>query len=202
MSAGVLVDFDREEALAREWLRRRLRNDQGESRPAGHGLRTGRYAGELARRAGFGTHLAHRLGFAAALHDLGSRRDSIAHPEAGFRLLAGHGIGVLDLAATIARAHHERWDGSGFPRGLAGTAIPLEARITTLACGFDALADDGPAALPRALAVVANESGRRFDPDLVRLLLNGLEDVLAAGRAPEDAPGTDASAGLAPGGAG
>ena len=60
------------------------------------------------------------------------------HPEIGAEIIGEHPSGVLQLAREIAPAHHEKWDGSGYPRGLAGEAIPLSARIVAIADVFDA----------------------------------------------------------------
>ena len=77
---------------------------------------------------------------------------------------------LLEVAATIALAHHERWDGTGYPAGLRGNAIPLPARIVAVADAYDALRSDRPyrPALPAAQAqeVFAQEAGTHFDPDI------------------------------------
>ena len=66
------------------------------------------------------------------------------HPEIGAEIIGEHPSGVLQLAREIALAHHEKWDGSGYPRGLAGEAIPLSARIVAIADVFDALTTRRP----------------------------------------------------------
>jgi len=73
-------------------------------------------------------------------------------------------------------AHHERWDGAGYPRGLRGTAIPLAARIVAVADTFDAITHhrhyDLARSIPDAVEVIAAERGRQFDPELVDVFLS------------------------------
>jgi putative two-component system response regulator len=78
---------------------------------------------------------------------------------------------LIMMAGTIARHHHEKWNGSGYPDKLAGLAIPIEARIVALADVYDALLSKRPYKPPmspsKALAIVRKESGRHFDPQIV-----------------------------------
>ena len=67
-----------------------------------------------------------------------------AHARIGHQILSGSGSRILQLSAEIALTHHERWDGSGYPQGLAGDEIPLAGRLTALADVFDALAHRRP----------------------------------------------------------
>jgi putative two-component system response regulator len=87
----------------------------------------------------------------------------------------------LDMAETIARAHHENWDGSGYPRGLAGETIPLEARLVTVADTYDALISARPYKTPMphaaAVAIMDAEAPRRFDPEVYRIFKEGLERI-------------------------
>ena len=112
---------------------------------------------QIARRLGLDEERCRLLRDASPLHDIGKiaipdeillkrgaftdqeRRTMQRHAEIGHRLLSGSASEVLDLAATIALVHHERWDGNGYPYGLAGEAIPLEGRIASVADVFDAL---------------------------------------------------------------
>ena len=97
--------------------------------------------------------------------------------------MAERGRSVFQRGIEIAEAHHEKWDGSGYPHALAGTAIPLSARIVALADVFDALTSRRPykEAWPvdRALEVIRAESGRHFDPAVVVALERALPQVLA-----------------------
>jgi response regulator RpfG family c-di-GMP phosphodiesterase len=85
------------------------------------------------------------------------------------------GSNFLQMAREIAFAHHENWDGSGYPKGLAGAGIPLSARIVAVADMYDALASKRvykePLAHEECVATMRNESGRKFDPDLVEVWL-------------------------------
>ena len=78
------------------------------------------------------------------------------------------------MAATIARCHHEKWDGSGYPDRIAGVQIPIEARIVALADVFDALLSKRPYKEPvgraEAIAIIRRESGHHFDPEVVESL--------------------------------
>jgi response regulator RpfG family c-di-GMP phosphodiesterase len=108
------------------------------------------------------------------------------HAEIGARLLSGSRRPVFRLAADIAISHHENWDGSGYPRGLDGTAIPIAGRITALADVFDALGskrcykDAWPEAEIRAF--IAGQRGIKFDPGLVDLLFENWDGVVGLRR--------------------
>ncbi len=95
------------------------------------------------------------------------------HPVYAHEWLSG--IPFLRKALEIPYAHHERWDGSGYPRGLKGEAIPLSARIFAVVDVYDALTSDRPyrKAWPKekALAYLEEEAGRLFDPEVVRAFL-------------------------------
>jgi response regulator RpfG family c-di-GMP phosphodiesterase len=88
---------------------------------------------------------------------------------------------LLEMASKIARHHHERWDGSGYPDGLAGKDIPLEARIVALADVYDALVSERPykPPMPRdeALGVLQKGSGSQFDPGLATVFMTKLESI-------------------------
>jgi putative two-component system response regulator len=143
----------------------------------------------LARMIGLDEDTAEMLGDAAPLHDIGKlaipdeillKRGSLTpeetrlmrtHVRAGVEILRGSQSPVLRLALEIVSYHHERWDGTGYDRELAGQDIPLSGRITALADVFDALTHDRPykAATPVEEAVVhiRQHAGRHFDPVLV-----------------------------------
>src|SRR5262245_14005379 len=72
------------------------------------------------------------------------RREISEHAELGQAMLAGSGVELLETAAEIALTHHERWDGAGYPRGLAGEKIPLAGRIVAVADTWDALTTERP----------------------------------------------------------
>jgi putative two-component system response regulator len=115
------------------------------------------------------------------------------HTTVGADLLSGSGSRLVRLAEEIARTHHERWDGSGYPQGLAGEEIPIAGRICAICDVFDALVSARPykRAWPveRALAEIRAQAGRHFDPRLVERFL-ALEPYSGVTYAPESPPST------------
>jgi PAS domain S-box-containing protein len=103
------------------------------------------------------------------------------HAELGARLLSSGGSRVLQTAAVIAATHHERWDGTGYPRGLAGDAIPLVGRIVAVADVFDALTHDRPYkeawTVESACAEIERSAGSQFDPRVVAAFLAMRDDL-------------------------
>jgi putative two-component system response regulator len=103
------------------------------------------------------------------------------HTVIGAGLLAGGRTEMLRMAERVARSHHERWDGSGYPDGLCGEAIPLEARIVSVVDVFDALTSRRPYKqawpIEEALEEIRKQSGRQFDPRIVEALL-GIQKLL------------------------
>ena len=89
---------------------------------------------------------------------------------------------LLQMSRSIALTHHERWDGSGYPQGLAGKQIPLEGRIVAIADVFDALISERPYkqawSLEQAVAAINQDSGSHFDPELIRLFNQVLPDII------------------------
>lgn len=154
-----------------------------------HVIRMSHFARLLALAAGCDAEWAQDLMHAAPMHDVGKIGipDAIlqkpgklteeewvimrGHPEIGAQIIGEHPSGVLQLARSLALQHHEKWDGSGYPAGLAGEAIALEARIVALADVFDALTSQRPykPAWPpeQAMAHITEQAGRHFDPALV-----------------------------------
>jgi HD-GYP domain-containing protein (c-di-GMP phosphodiesterase class II) len=161
-----------------------------------HIERIGRFSTLLAERVGLELELCERLSYAAPLHDVGKVAipDAIllkpgaltaeeraiveTHTEEGHRLLAGSSSSILELAATIALSHHERWDGSGYPRGLAGEEIPIEGRIVAVADVFDALTSDrvyrAAYSVEQAVQMMRGQRGAHFDPELLDAFLDVL----------------------------
>jgi CHASE2 domain-containing sensor protein len=103
------------------------------------------------------------------------------HTTVGAELLSGASSEVMRMAEEIARTHHERWDGEGYPAGLVGEAIPLPGRICAVCDVFDALLSDRPYKdpwpLPEALAQLRRERGRHFDPAVVDAFLRIVEQL-------------------------
>jgi putative two-component system response regulator len=164
-----------------------------------HVIRMSHFARLLGLAAGMNEAEAEELLHAAPLHDVGKigipdrilqkpgtldadeRRIMQSHVEIGVRIIGEHSRGVLAVAHRIALGHHEKWDGSGYPSGLAGEAIPFEARIVAIADVFDALTSARPykKAWPveEALNYLRDNRGRHFDPALVDLFLTLMDPV-------------------------
>ena len=100
------------------------------------------------------------------------------HTTIGAHILSSGRSEFMRQAEHVARYHHERWDGNGYPEGLRGTRIPLAARIVTIADVYDALVSDRPYRMAFTVEEATREiemgSGTRFDPTLVTIFLQGL----------------------------
>lgn len=156
---------------------------------AEHTGRVGRLAHEIAEALGMDAETAERIGRAARLHDLGKigipdeilrkpgrltpeeRATMETHAALGAALLEGCESAALRCARTIARSHHEHWDGRGYPDGLVGEAIPLEGRIVAVADAYDAMTKDRPyrkaMSLKTARTILDEGSGTQWDPRVV-----------------------------------
>ncbi len=167
-----------------------------------HEEATARIAVRLALAAGYDPSAAGDLMAAASLHDIGTsgipdaiarkrgaldadeRRVMQSHTRIGHRMLAHSREPMLDLAAEIALHHHERWDGAGYPAGLAGERIPLTSRAVALAEMFDGLLSpqDGapPPKFEQVVGRLQQAAGVQVDPRLVALLLADLPGMLTA----------------------
>lgn len=116
--------------------------------------------------------------------DQEERRIMERHSSIGADLLAGSSDELMQFAAQVARYHHERFDGSGYPSGLSGESIPLAARIVAVADAFDAMTEPR-CYRPRmtdddALSIISAGSGRHFDPFVVKTFLSGFSMVSRA----------------------
>jgi CHASE2 domain-containing sensor protein len=192
-----------------------------ESRDEETGLhleRIGRLCERLALALGMTAPQAETLRHASLLHDVGKIAvpDAIltkpgpltdeegvvmrGHAAAGAAMLAGSRAPVMRMAEEIALSHHERWDGSGYPAGLAGEAIPLTGRICAVCDVFDALRSRRPYKEPwplqDALDELARERGRHFDPMVLDAFLGMVDDLDPMLLAAHETPGVPAS--LAP----
>ncbi|MGV3515931.1 HD domain-containing phosphohydrolase [Luteitalea sp.] len=179
------LEIARLEILERLALAAEFRDDNtGE-----HTRRVGRLAGALARELGLPADVALTIERAAPLHDVGKIgiRDAILlkpgpltpsefeemkrHTVIGADILSGSMGALLRTAEDIALTHHERWDGAGYPSGIAGATIPLAGRIAHVADVFDAMTHPhGEPAHDRrdeAVSYIRDESGFAFDPDVV-----------------------------------
>jgi putative two-component system response regulator len=105
------------------------------------------------------------------------------HTIFGGKILTVEADGFLGLARTIALTHHEKWDGSGYPEGLAGEKIPLAGRISAVADVFDALSSDRPykkaMSVEQSASIVAKERGAHFDPRVVDAFSSVKEEIFA-----------------------
>jgi len=105
------------------------------------------------------------------------------HSRIGAEIIGEHPSDLLVLARMVALRHHERWDGTGYPDGLLGEEIPVEARVVALADVFDALLSVRPYKLswtiPNALEFIREQSGKHFEPRMVNALLSRLDECLA-----------------------
>jgi putative two-component system response regulator len=166
-----------------------------------HILRMSEYSALLARHLGWSDAACDLMLNASPMHDIGKigipdavllkpgRLDAHetaiirTHPEIGASILAGDDSELLRLARSIALTHHEKWDGSGYPAGLAGLAIPQAGRIVAVADVFDALTSRRPYkkawAVGEAVSHVLDNAGRHFDPEVVHCFEQQLPQILA-----------------------
>ncbi|MFL6672767.1 MAG: two-component system response regulator [Massilia sp.] len=164
-----------------------------------HVIRMSHFARVLGLAAGMNEHEADDLLHASPMHDVGKIGipDRIlqkagpldpeewkvmqGHAAIGAEIIGEHDGGMLALARNIALAHHEKWDGSGYPNGLAGEAIPLEGRIVAIADVFDALTSKRPYKAAwseeEALDYLHQQKGQHFDPALVDLFMEQMPAI-------------------------
>jgi HD-GYP domain-containing protein (c-di-GMP phosphodiesterase class II) len=166
-----------------------------------HITRMSRMCAQLALDAGMTTDEAEQLLHASSMHDIGKIAipDAVllkpgpltaeewevmkSHTTVGAQLLSGSRSPVVRMAEIIARTHHEKWDGTGYPEGLGGTDIPLTARICAVCDVFDALVSDRPYKeawlVEDALAEIKDLAGTHLDPQLADLFLLSRPDLRA-----------------------
>lgn len=165
-----------------------------------HIVRMSKYAALIAEQAGLDEETCNLILNASPMHDIGKIGipDNVllkpgkldaeewetmkGHCEIGSRLLSGHISPLMELGSQIALNHHERWDGSGYPNGLSGEAIPIESRIVAIADVFDALTSSRPykKAWPteEALDEIKRSTGNHFDPKMVEHFFAVLPKIL------------------------
>lgn len=165
-----------------------------------HIWRMAAYARALALACGWDIESSNRLELAAPMHDTGKLGVPQAilrkpgpldaqewvvmrtHPQVGFDILSKSQAPVFQLAAQVSLRHHEKWDGSGYPGGLQGQAIPQSARIVALADVFDALSMKRPYKDPwpieKIVAYIQAHAGAHFDPELVAVFMGILPEIL------------------------
>jgi putative two-component system response regulator len=152
-------------------------------------LRIEQYVKLLAQALGAKPDVCEVLAQASALHDIGTlgvpeavmrKTDALdpgewkeihRHPEIGAAIIGEHKDPLLATARAMALAHHERWDGKGYPKGLAGDAIPVAARILAVADAFEAMTATqryrDPIPVDAAARTIASEAGKQFDPAVI-----------------------------------
>lgn len=196
-----LEKSEKELRLSREETIQRLAiaAEYRDSATAQHIQRMSHYCELLARRYGLSAERCDLIRTASPMHDIGKigtpdhvllkpgkfTQDEFnviaQHAEIGYRILAGSDAEILNVAATIALTHHERWDGSGYPRKLKGEAIPIEGRIASIADAFDALTTARvykPAFdFDHAVDLMSKHRGEHFDPELLDVFLASLNEI-------------------------
>ena len=176
-------------------------NDEG---TGVHIWRMAAYSAALAHATGQDEQFCRRMELASSMHDTGKIgiphkilkkpgpldpdewRIMKTHSQLGHDILSRGSSGTFEMAASIALNHHEKWDGSGYPNGLAGEAIPLEARIVAVADVFDALTMKRPYkaawAIDKAVGFIRDGRSKHFDPMMVDAFLgmvSTIEDIRA-----------------------
>ncbi len=164
-----------------------------------HIERMARYSALIARKMSIPQEEVERLELAAPMHDVGKvgipdmillKPDRLnpseftimkQHAHFGWEILKDSPSRLVQLAAEIAKSHHEKFDGSGYPEGLTGEAIPMAGRIVAVADVFDALTSTRPYKRPwsvdEAIVFLKDQSGKHFDPVCVEAFLSGMDDV-------------------------
>lgn len=187
---------NREEEIA---LRLVWASESRDEETGAHIRRLGRFSEAIARALGWPPDRVDDIRIAATMHDIGKIGipDRIllkqaqlsfeeyeimkAHTKIGANILDSSQVPLLKMARQIALCHHERWDGSGYPRGLKGEEIPESARITTVADIFDALIHKRVYKPPfdeeKALGIMTEESGTTFDPRIFDCFLRILPEI-------------------------
>lgn len=165
-----------------------------------HVIRISKLCERLARGLGLNDHECHLIRHASPMHDIGKIGipDHIllkpgkltaeewtimkTHSDIGALILSGSESEFLQMAEIIAGSHHERWDGSGYPKGLKGEEIPQVSRIVTVCDVFDALTSDRPYkkawSVEDAVAEMENQSGKLFDPHVLRVFITKLPEMV------------------------
>jgi hypothetical protein len=165
-----------------------------------HLVRMSLYSYLIAKEMGFDDLWCEKLKLAAPMHDIGKLgiKDMILlkpgkltdeefeemkkHTIYGYEILKDSTIDILKMASNVALCHHEKYDGTGYPRGLKGEEIPIEARIVAVADVFDALTSRRPYKEPyeieRAVEIIEKDSGKHFDPKVVQAFKKALPEMI------------------------
>ena len=165
-----------------------------------HVIRMGHYSRLIANALNVSKDWSDMILHAAPMHDVGKIGipDKIllkpgqlnpkewetmkTHATIGGQIFSEGQSSIMKMSHTIALTHHEKWDGSGYPKGLMGENIPLEGRIVAVADVFDALTSERPYkkawSVEKSLALIEMESGKHFDPQVVQAFLKIIPDIL------------------------
>jgi putative two-component system response regulator len=165
-----------------------------------HIQRMSNYAAAISRKMGLGERVTESILYATPMHDIGKigipdrillkpgklDPDEWAvmqqHTIIGARILEGSTTGIIRLGETVALTHHEKWDGSGYPKRLKGKQIPLVGRIVAIADVFDALTSKRPYkeafSLERSYEIIRQGRGTHFDPAVVDVFFSAQTDIL------------------------
>jgi putative two-component system response regulator len=166
-----------------------------------HVMRMSHFSKELALAYGLSEEQATTLLHAAPMHDIGKIgiadsimlkpgkltgeefKDMQRHPEIGAEIIGDCGDSLLlKVAKSVSMTHHEKWDGTGYPKGLKGEEIPIEGRICALADVFDALTSKRPYkeawSIEKAVEFIQSQKGKHFEPKLVDLLIAMLPKII------------------------
>ncbi len=202
LKAAVMSATDKLKAREREIVLRLCRAvDYHDADTSDHLGRMAQYCYIIAQELGFPAETCEFLHLAAHMHDIGKigvstailqkpakldpqeRAEMEQHTLFGERILEGSSSPLIQLAAIIAGSHHEKWDGSGFPRALKGSDIPIAGRIAAVADMFDALTSERRYKkawpLEESRQYLLEQRGRHFDPACVDALLRRWDDVTA-----------------------
>ena len=194
--------FERIKAASLETIYRlSVASEYKDGNTGAHIRRMSHYCAVVARRLGLDESTIETILYAAPMHDVGKLGipDLILlkpaeldpaeweimkqHTVIGSNILKGSDADFIRLAESIALCHHEKWDGSGYPNHLKGTAIPIAARITAIADVFDALTSQRPYKEPfseeKSLAMIREGRGNHFDPDVVDAFFAVQDEILA-----------------------
>ncbi len=166
-----------------------------------HIKRMSHYAAAVARKMGLNEETVEIILYAAPMHDVGKIGipDHILlkpgkldpdewqimkqHTVIGAKILEGSEAEFIELAKVIALSHHEKWDGSGYPKGLRGSKIPLSGRITAIADVFDALTSKRPYkepfSLEKSFDIIKESRGSHFDPKVVEAFFAVEDEILS-----------------------
>lgn len=166
-----------------------------------HIVRMSRYSGLVAEKLGMSSTEVQDMLYAAPMHDIGKIGipDSIllkpgkltneefdtmkTHTTIGANILANSKADIIRMSQQIAISHHEKWNGRGYPQGLAGDKIPMTGRIVGIADVFDALTSKRPYKDPYplevALKIIKEEREEHFDPDVVDVFLENIDGIVA-----------------------